>query len=105
MENVFGVLFSVCREMPNRGEWVVNCLQGAWPRLVGDRLAAVCRPVSFDGSTLVIDAVDNQWGEAVRSVGPALLEKLRSATSGEVNRLSVVSGQSAVGSETSDAGR
>ncbi len=95
MEKLFGVLFSLYQGTPRHGEFVVACLQGAWPKLLGDRLATVCEPVSFDGSTLVIEVLDHQWGEAVKSVRPALLEKLRSATAGEVKKI-VVSRQSSV---------
>jgi hypothetical protein len=90
LEKLFGVLFSVGRGTPRHGEWVVTCLQGAWPKLIGERLATVCVPASFDGSTLVIEVKDPQWEEAVRSVRPALLDKLRTATAGEVNKIRVV---------------
>jgi hypothetical protein len=90
LEKLFGVLFSVSRGTPRHGEWVVACLQGAWPKLIGERLATVCAPASFDGSTLVIDVKDPQWEEAVRSVRPALLDKLRTATAGAVNKIRVV---------------
>jgi hypothetical protein len=93
LEKLFGVLFSVCRGTPKQGEWVVACLQGAWPKIIGDRLAAVCAPASFDGSVLVIEAQDRQWEEAVRSVRPALLEKLQSVTAGEVKRIQVIGRQ------------
>jgi len=69
---------------------VVSCLQGAWPKLLGDKLAAVCKPVSFEGSTLAIEILEPQWEEAVRSVRPELLEKLRSATSGQVAKITVL---------------
>jgi len=95
LEKLFGLLFSIYRGTPKHGEWVVACLQGAWQKLLGDKLAAVCAPASFDGSTLVIEVIDPQWNEAVRSVVPALLEKLRTATAGEVSRVSVVSRPSA----------
>ncbi len=90
MEKLFGLLFSIHSGTPRQGEWVVACLQGAWQKLLGDKLAAVCVPASFDGSTLVIEVSDPQWEEAVRSVRPALLEKLRKATGGQVSRISVV---------------
>ena len=84
------MLFSVYRGTPNHGEWVVSCLQGAWPKLIGDRLACVCTPASFEGSTLVIETKDRQWKEAVSIVKPILLEKLRCATAGEVKTIRVV---------------
>ena len=90
MERLFGVLLSIHHGTPKHGEWVVACLQGAWPKLIGEKLATVCVPVLFDGAILVIEVKDPQWEEALRSVGPALLDKLRNATSGEVNKIKVV---------------
>jgi hypothetical protein len=90
LEKVFGVLFSVWRGAPNQGEWVIACLRGAWPKILGERLAAVSAPVSFDGSILVIEIKDPQWEEAFRSVRPTLLEKLRCATAGEIKRIKTV---------------
>ena len=98
MEKIFGVLFSIYRGTPKHGEWVLACLQGAWPKLIGEKLAAVCKPASFDGSALVIEALDHQWEDAIRSIRPELLKKLKSATAGEVSNIIVGSGQSAVGS-------
>jgi hypothetical protein len=96
LEKLFGVLFSVYRGTPKQGEWVIACLQGAWPKIIGDRLAGVCAPASFDGSTLVIEVHDRQWDEAVRSIRPALLEKLQNITAGEVKRIRIIGRQSAV---------
>jgi hypothetical protein len=98
LEKLFGVLFSLYQGTPRHGELVIACLEGAWPKLLGDRLATVCKPASFDGSTLVIEVLDHQWEEAVKSVRPALLERLHSATAGEVSRIIVGSRQRAVGS-------
>jgi hypothetical protein len=50
-------------------------------------------PVSFEGSSLVIEMLEPQWEEAVMGVKPELLEKLRSATSGEVTQITVRRGQ------------
>jgi hypothetical protein len=97
LERVFGVLFSVWRGSPNQGELAVACLQGAWSKIIGDRLAAVSAPVSFDGSTLVIEVKDPQWDEAVNSVRSALLEKLQCATAGEIKRIKIVRRSTAMG--------
>ena len=97
MENLFGVLFSLYLGTPKHGEWVVACLQGAWPRLLGDRLAAVCRPASFDNSTLAIEILDPKWEEAVKSVRSALQERLRSVSSGIVNTISVTGAKAGTG--------
>jgi hypothetical protein len=90
LEKAFGVLFSVWRGTPTQGDWAIACLQGAWPKIIGDRLAGVSAPVSFDGSTLVIEVKDPQWNEIVDSVRAALLEKLRGATAGEIRKLRIV---------------
>jgi hypothetical protein len=88
VEPLFGVLFSLFKEKPNHGQWVIACLEGAWPKLLGDRLAAACRPVRFEDSDLVIEIFDVGWDQAVKSVKDALLDKLRAATAGEVKTIS-----------------
>jgi hypothetical protein len=98
LEQLCGVLFSLHRGTPRHGEWVIACLAGAWSRLIGDRLAAACRPVSFKDSVLTIEVMDSNWVDAVKSVKPELMEKLWTATAGEVKSISVVSRQWAVGS-------
>jgi hypothetical protein len=68
---------------------VVACLQGAWPKLIGDRLASVCRPAEFRDPELAVEILEPEWEEAVRSVRPALLEKLRAATAGLVKKITL----------------
>jgi len=87
LEPVFGMLFSLFKEKPNHGQWVIACLEGAWPKLLGDRLAAVCRPVRFENADLLIEILDSEWDQAVKSVKPALLEKLQAATANEVKTI------------------
>jgi hypothetical protein len=89
LEQLFGLILSLYRGKPNQDDWVVACLEGAWPRLLGDKLAAICRPASFKGSELVIEISDSEWEDAVKSVQPALLEKLRTATEGRITALSL----------------
>jgi len=89
LEQIFGILLSLYRGTSDSGDWVIGCLAGAWPRLLGDRLAAVCRPAAFRKSELVIELTDKTWEEAVRSIKPELLEKLRTATSGLIQSISV----------------
>jgi hypothetical protein len=90
LEQLFSVLVLLCRGTPKHGQWLIACLEGAWPKLLGDRLAAVCRPARFEGSELVVEILDRDWEEAVRSVKPALLEKLKAATAGEVKTIAMV---------------
>jgi hypothetical protein len=91
VESLSRVLFSLYRGTPRHGEWVVACLDGAWSGLLGARLAAACRPVRFVGSELTIEAADIHWAEAVKSVKPELIEKLRTATADVVKAVVVVS--------------
>jgi hypothetical protein len=102
LEQLFGVLLSLHRGTASYGDWVIACLSGAWSRLLGDRLAAACRPARFDGSKLVVEVLDSDWTEAIKSVQPELLEKLKAATAGEVKSVSVVCGQWSAGSEDSN---
>jgi hypothetical protein len=89
LDQLFGVMFSLGRGMPNKSEWVIACLEGAWPKLLGERLAGVCRPVSFRGAELVIEIRGRDWEDAIKNIRPALLEKLRAATAGEIASLSI----------------
>jgi hypothetical protein len=98
LEQLFGVLLSLHRGTARYGDWVIACLSGAWPRLLGDRLAAACRPARFDGSKLVVEVLDADWTEAIKSVQPELLEKLKAATAGEVKTIAVIGRQLAAGS-------
>ena len=86
-------MLSLHRKMPNHGDWMVACLGGAWPKLVGERLAEVCRPVALKNSNLEIEIGDRDWEDALRSIQPVLLKKLRTVTSGEVATLSFVAPQ------------
>jgi hypothetical protein len=101
LEQLFSVLLLLYRGTPQHSEWVVACLNGAWPKLLGERLAAVCRPARFEGSELVVEILNNDWEKAVQSVKPMLLEKLRTATAGEVKTIAVVSGQRSITSTKS----
>lgn len=83
---------------------MIACLEGAWPKLLGDRLAAVCRPVRLENADLLIEILNPEWDQAVKSVKPALIEKLQAATAGEVQTISL-SRQSPVGSESPIEGK
>ena len=97
LEPLSNVLFSLFKGKPNHGQWVVACLEGAWPKLLGDRLAAVCRPVRLENADLLIEILDHEWDQAVRSVKQTLIEKLQAATANEVKTITF-SRQSLVGS-------
>jgi hypothetical protein len=90
LEQLVSVLFSANRKTPIHGEWIVACLKGAWPKLLGEKLAAVCRPDRFEDSKLVIEVLDDNWTNAVKSVRAELLEKLRILTAGEVKSIAII---------------
>jgi Dna[CI] antecedent, DciA len=92
MEHVAEALFGLYRGMPQHNEWVIACLEGAWPRLIGERLAEMCRPIAFKNRELVIKITDESWGNAIRDVKQDILDRLRSATSGEIQSLSLTPG-------------
>ena len=87
MERLFGILLSLHRGTSQHGEWVIECLKGAWPKLLGDKLSSVCRPVALVDSELKIEILDHAWERAVKSVKPELQEKLQAITAGEVKSL------------------
>jgi hypothetical protein len=89
MEPVSSVLFSLYRGTPQHDEWVLACLEGAWAGIVGERLAAVCRPHSFKESSLVIAVADASWEKALKGLKKEITQKLRSATFGEVRSVSL----------------
>lgn len=88
MEHISTVMFSLFRGTPGHGEWVVHCLQEAWPAIVGQGIARACRPGAFEGSKLTIAVEDAAWGSALASVKDELLDKIRQATGGEVREIS-----------------
>jgi predicted nucleic acid-binding Zn ribbon protein len=87
VESISGVLFRMYRGTERHGPWVVACLQGAWPKLVGARIAAVCTPVEWRDRTLVVEVLDPAWRAGLERVQEDLLERIRTATGGEVLRL------------------
>lgn len=89
------MLYSLYKGQPGHGQWVVSCLEGSWSKILGERLAGVCRPVSFEKSDLRIEIQDREWDRAIRSVQQTLLEKLCAATANEVKSISFV-GQATV---------
>jgi hypothetical protein len=88
MEPLSRIIFSLYRGSPRHGEWVTACLEGIWQRLLGERLADVCRPLRFTDSKLVVEILDPTWEDALRSMQGMILAKLRDATANEVQQLS-----------------
>ena len=88
MKPLFSVLLGIYRGTPRHGNWVLACLQGAWAKLVGDRLAAVCRPFCLKDGELIVEILDQDWEEAVKGVESPLQQKLETVTMGIVKKLS-----------------
>jgi predicted nucleic acid-binding Zn ribbon protein len=88
MESVSEILFRMHRGTERHGPWLVACLQGAWPKLVGPGIAAVCTPVDWRERTLVVEVLDPAWRDGLRRVQADLLDRIRTATGDEVLRLS-----------------
>jgi hypothetical protein len=88
LEPLSAVLYALHKGNPNRGQWIVACLNGAWKKLVGEKLASVCRPARYENAHLLIEILDPDWDPAIKSVRHALQEKLRAATAGEVKTIS-----------------
>lgn len=90
MESLSSILFGLFRGSPQHGDWVIACLEGAWPRLMGERIAQACRPVRLNGSKLTIEILDSAWEESLRNMKPELLDRIRHGTGGEVRELQFV---------------
>ena len=87
MEPISNVLFGLFRGTPRHGEWVVACLEGAWPALVGERIAGVCRPARVEGSVLTIEVLDGAWEEPLREMRTELLQRISQGTGNTVSDL------------------
>jgi len=87
MEPVSLVLYSLFRGTPRHGEWVVACLEGAWPGIVGEAISRACKPWSCNGSSLVVRIEDPAWEGPLKTVKEDVLAKIRLATGGEVREL------------------
>ncbi len=87
MHSIADTIFGLYRGTPQHGEWVVGCLDGAWPALVGERLAGICRPSKFEGVCLTLEVIDASWLEALKSMENDICGKLRAATGLEIQRI------------------
>ena len=87
MDRASRILFSLQRGTPCHGQWVVECLKGSWERIVGRRLATVCRPETLKGEILRVRVMDPEWMQTIRGLRTEIQEKLRAETSGEVRTL------------------
>jgi predicted nucleic acid-binding Zn ribbon protein len=93
MEPLSTVLFSLFRGTAQHAEWVLACLEGAWQGIVGERLAAVCRPSRFSNGQLTVLASDSEWRTALLGVQHDLALRIREATAGEVREIRIVTSE------------
>ena len=54
-----------------------------WPKVVGETLAAHCRPLSLDGTRLVIAVDEPAWATQIRYLETELLERLAEVVEGQ----------------------
>jgi hypothetical protein len=87
VESLSGVIFHMFRGSERHGPWIVACLEGAWPRLVGARIAEVCAPVAWERGRLFVEVRDVAWSDTLAAVKGDLLERIRAGTDGEVSEL------------------
>jgi len=73
-----GQAFRVARDRaaPKTG---LAAAQAAWGEALGERLAAVAKPVSERDGTLTVDCVDGVWAQELDLMQEQLLERLREA--------------------------
>ena len=53
-----------------------------WPKVVGETLAAHCRPLSLDGTRLVIAVDEPAWATQIRYLETELLARLAAVVEG-----------------------
>ena len=88
MEPLSRVLYSLYRNQPEHGSWVVACLEGAWAGILGEKLSKVCRPVAWDNHRLIIEIQDQEWLESLQGMKGDVLARIREATNNEVREIS-----------------
>ena len=87
MKPVSSIVFSLYRETPEHGPWIVACLEGAWPKLVGPKLSAACRPARWQDGRLIVEVLDPAWLPALESMSDKLLARVRETAGNEVTRI------------------
>ena len=83
-------LDAVARNLGGAGGPALVDLLSRWPAVVGEGLAAHCRPVSLRAGTLTIAADEPAWGAQLRWLEADLLARLDQAVgAGTVTRIAV----------------
>jgi predicted nucleic acid-binding Zn ribbon protein len=63
---------------------------GAWPKVVGEEVAAHCRPVKLEAGELVIEAESTAWATQLRLLASSLLVRIAGEVGhGVVRRLNI----------------
>jgi predicted nucleic acid-binding Zn ribbon protein len=70
---------TIARLLAERGwelDVAVGAVLGRWDQIVGEELAAHCRPEAFEEGVLTVRADSTAWATQVRLLAPALLARL-----------------------------
>ena len=59
---------------------VLDTVFSRWPEIVGEDVAAHCRPVSIDGDTLTVAASDPTWASELKWLEKDLVRRLGEVT-------------------------
>lgn len=60
-----------------------------WQELVGEQVAAHCRPLKLDGGTLVVEVDDPTWATQMKFLQSEVIERLRDGGGMAVERLEI----------------
>ncbi len=60
-----------------------------WTELVGDQIAAHCRPLKLDGGVLVVEVDDPAWATQMKFLHSEVIERLRAGGGMAVERLDI----------------
>ena len=76
MEQLFGVIPSVLKELGTNAEADTAVAFAAWKRCAGELLSARTAPLEFFENRLVIAVADNAWQRHLEDLSPQMLVKL-----------------------------
>ena len=65
----------VLRRACSDPETLVAAVQGLWPSLVGEEIAAHSRPVRLRGGTLIVEVTSHRWARELARLQPLLVER------------------------------
>jgi hypothetical protein len=89
MQPISKLVFSLFRGTERHEEWLLSCLQGAWPKIVGARMAKACVPAELHRGRLVIRVVDPAWETALAGMEQEILSRVRASSTDEIRYLSL----------------